>query len=491
MKKTLLYFIILLLPLTLLAGCGNNARPSLEDRIGEVGQKYPASYEGVIERLKSLDVYQQGTHQLVTQDRGTLIIQSPSVDLNEYLGKAVLVKGTLEKGIGDAKDVLTVSNISYVDDSQSAELQAYENQAFGFKFSHPSTWIVKESQEGLSLSLAETKVLSITVFSDQTDLTAFVAGREKAQTAEVTIGAQKALRIITGTQMSFYVPNPPKQKIYLIEYAPTINSVDDKTGADAEREEFYNLLDTFELIYLNQTEGEKCGGMKQIKCPEEQVCQLESDGKYAEGVCAPVGGQASQSNCPFIAPPSNCNQYRIAEYNQKGCPSLYKCIEEGADAQASSYRDLNAVGVKEASTGYYEESFDDKTDKPVEGAETPGEEGGISADGSTELTEKAYTVPDVSAVTGVYANARRGFSLLYPKSWYFASFGAIDGALWKVGFANAEFEESSASLITLSITKEPGGSAYKKIGDVYYVLDGPADLKPVMQKMADSVEESQ
>jgi hypothetical protein len=481
MKKTFICLIILLIPLTLLAGCGNNARPSLEDRIGEAGQNYPTSFEGVIERLKSLDVYQQGTHQLVTDGQGTLIIQSPSVDLNEYLGQKVLVKGTLEKGIGDAKDVFTVTNIFYVDDTKSAELQDYENQAFGFKFSHPSTWIVTEGQDGLSLSLEEKKVVEITVFSDESDLTAFVAGREKSQSTEVTIGAQRALRLITGTRLSFYVPNPPKEKIYLIEYTPGINSVDDKAGADAERELFYNLLDSFELIYLNQTQGEKCGGTEQIKCPDDQVCQLNSGDKDAEGVCAPIGGgQSTRTDCPFIAPPANCNQYRISEYNQKGCPSLYECIDEGAGTQASSYRDLNAVGVEEAPTGYYEEAFDEKNNKPV-----VDEADGISSE------EKKYDVPDVSKVTAVYANARRGFSLLYPKSWYYASFGAIDGALWKVGFSNVEFEEPAAALITLSITKEPGGSAYKKIGDFYYVVDGPADLKPVMKEMADSVEESQ
>lgn len=476
---------IVLIPLILLSGCGNNSRPSLDERIGSGGQEVQSSYEGVIERLGNLDVYQQGTHRLVTEDQESIIIQSPTIDLNQYLGENVLIKGTLEKGIGDAKDVFTVTAISYVDETKSAGSQDYESKTYGFKFSYPSTWILNEGQDELSLTLEEKPVVSITVFSSQTDLTAFASGRESSEPAEVTIGAQKALRYVSGTKLKFYVPNPPKEKIYLIGYTPVANSVDDKTSADSEKEQFYSLLDSFELIFLSQTEGDKCGGMEQVKCPEDQVCQLESDGKYAEGTCAPVGGEATSSNCPFIAPPAGCNQYRISEYGQKGCPSRYECVDAGsADSQAASYRDLNGENTGE---GAVTDENAETSSEEVLIETTPDE---AETEGAT-TEEKQYDVPALSSVTGVYANSRRGFSLLYPKSWYFASFGPVDGALWKVGFSNAEFEEPSAALITLSIMKDSGGSAYKKIGDLYYIVDGPADLDAVMKKMADSVEESQ
>lgn len=483
MKKTFICFIILLTPLILLSGCGNNPRPSLDERIGSVGQEVPGSYEGVIERLGSLDVYQQGTHRLVTENQESVIIQSPSIDLNQYLGENVLIKGTVEKGIGDAKDVFTVTKISYVDETKSVGLQDYENKAYGFKFSHPSTWILKEGQDGIGLTLEEKPIVGMTVFSDQTDLTAFASGRESGEPAEVTIGAQRALRYVSGTELKFYVPNPPKKKIYLISYTPIINPVDDKVAAESEKEQFFNFLDSFELIYLSQTEGEKCGGMKEVACPEDQVCQLESDGKYAEGVCAPVTGEATSTNCPFIAPPANCNEYRISEYSQKGCPSRYECISASSDSQATSYRDLTDGGTGEnAEVTPKESGSEEELIETIPPEETTGE---------TVTEEKQYEVPDISSVTGVYANARKGFSLLYPKSWYYASFGPIDGTLWKVGFANAEFEEPTNAIITLSIMKEAGGTASKKIGDYYYVLDGPADLQAVMKIMADSVEESQ
>lgn len=478
MKKSYIYLIIvLLLPMVLLTGCGKNKRPNLEDRIGETNEEYSGSYEGVIEKLENLDVYQQGTHKLLTEDHGKIIIQSPTIDLNRYLDEEVLVKGTLEKGIGDAKDVFSVSEIFYVDESKSAELQDYENKLYGFSFSHPSTWILDEGEGDLGLRLEEKEIVSIAVFSGKTDMNAFADSREEGESTEVTIGAQRALRFVSGAQLGFYVPNPPKKKIYLIKYVPSINAVDDKKAADAQRELFYDLLDSFELIYLSQVQGEKCGGLQQIECSDEHICQFESDGKYAEGVCVAIGGGSIQTSCPFIAAPTSCNDYRISEYSQKGCPSRYECVGDGAGATSASFRDLNTVDAGKAP-----EDYDIPQDIPQDDQTRTDE---VIED---DTDEKTYEVPDVSDVTTLYGNDRKGFSLLMPKSWYYASFGPVDGTLWKVGYADFGLEEPEEAIITLSLMEEAGGSAYKKIDDIYYVLDGPADLKEVMEKMAETIE---
>lgn len=480
MKKThILIIAILLVPLVLLAGCGRDKRPSLEDRIGDTGQE-SVSYEGVIEKLESLDVYQQGTHKLATEDHGTLIIQSPSIDLNRYLDEEILVKGVMEEGIGDADDVFTVNEISYVDESKQVKLTDYENKLFGFKFSHPSTWLLDEGQGDLGFRFEEKEIVSIAVFSDKTDLDAFAASREDGEPTEVTIGAQRALRYVSGTQLGFYVPNPPKKKIYLIKYIPSINAVDDKKAADSQRNLFYDLLDSFELIFLSQVQGEKCGGLQQIECPEEHICQLESDGKYAEGICVAIGSEATQTSCPYIAPPTSCNQYRISEYSQKGCPSRYECVGDGLGSELASFRDLNLVDAGEIPEDY----------EPPEKDIPLDDQNGTDNATDDNTDEKTYAVPELADVSTLYVNNRKGFSLLMPKSWYYASFGPVDGTLWKVGFADFGLEETEEAIITLSLLEEAGGRAYKKIDDLYYVLDGPADLTEVMKKMADSIEVS-
>ena len=467
MKKTRIYIIVgLLTPLIFLAGCGKESRPSLEERIGESDTLQTGSYEGVIERLETLDVYQQGSHKLITEDDGTIIIQSPSIDLNRYLDEEVLVKGVMEKGIGDAKDVFTVNQISYVDESRAAGSKDYENKSFGFKLTHPSNWLSNEGQNHLKLNFEENEIVQIEVFSDESDLDSFAASKEEGESTEVTIGAQRALRYASENRMTFYVPNPPKKKIYQIQYYPQ---------DEDQLELFYDLLDSFEIIFLSQGEGEACGGLEQIKCPEEHICQLESDGKYAEGTCVPIGGESMQTSCPFIAPPSNCNQYRISEFSPKGCPSRYECVEDGTGVAPASFRDLNVVEAGIQPEDYEppedSDSVDEKDDKE-----------------DSEVNAADYEVPDLSEVTYLYVNERKGFSLLMPRSWYFASFGPVDGSLWKVGFANFGLEENEEAIITMTLTDEAGGKAFKKVDDLFFTFDGPSDLKGVMEKMADSVE---
>ena len=462
MRKTYIYLvIILLLPLILLTGCGKDKRPDLEDR----GMTEQSSYEGVVQSLESLDVYQQGTHKLITKDDGVIIIQSPKINLNQYLDEEVLVQGRMIEGIGDAADVFSVSEITYVDESKQVALESYENKLFGFRFNHPSNWLVSEGVADLGLKFEENEIVSIAVFSDETDLDSFAENRESGQPTEVTIGAQRALRYVYGSRMGFYVPNPPKKKIYLIKFNP---------GDDGQTEAFYDLLDSFELIYLGQLSGEKCGGLQQIECPEDQICQLESDGKYAEGICVAIGGETTLSSCPYIAPPA-CNNYRISEYSQRGCPTRYECVTDETGGSSASYRDLNIVDAGEIPEDY----------------EAPSEDMEDDENGDDEVAEHEYEVPDTSEVTMLYENSRAGFSLLIPRTWYYASFGASGGAQWKIGFADFGLEEPEEAIITLNLLEEPGGKAYKKIDDTYYVFDGPADLTDVMKKMADSVEQSE
>lgn len=477
MKKVIFFFALLFLPLAFLTACGTDSRPSLEDRIGGMGIDDRTSFEGVVKALQNLDLYQEGTHQLVTDAWGTVIIQSPTIDLSRYLDEKVVVKGTMKKGVGELKSVFTVTDISYADESKSAQMETYENQAFGFSFSRPSTWRVSEKQSALSLIVDEKPAVTVTIFSDKTDLTAFAKSQEKGVSTEVTIGAQKALRFTSGDTLSFYVLNPPKKKIYQIIYTPTINAVDDAVGAKAQSGLFYDLLDSFKLLYLTETQGEKCGGTENLKCSTGSVCQLESDAKDAEGTCSEVGGSASASNCPFIAPPTNCKEYRISEYSLKGCPSRYECVsgtsasyKQGASTPS---RDLNVVDTGRISDDF-KDAQDDKENKSDEKEPSQIE--------SEVLGQKPHDVPPLSEVTAEYKSEKKGFSLLYPKKWYYASFGST------IGFADASFENSEDALITLTVSNKDGGVASKKIGDNYYRFDGPADLSAVMKAMLDSVE---
>jgi hypothetical protein len=475
-KKFFLYLMLFLVPALVLAGCGLS-RPTLKDRLGSVIELRDGSYEGVIEPLPSLDVYQMGTHMLITEDDKTVIIQSPSIDLNKYTDKAVRVTGEVTNGIGDALDVLTVTGVEYLDETASGELSDYSNKLFGFSFTYPEAWKLSESSGSVTLSLGEKDIVTIRIYNDEADMDTFVSSQEEGDGVEVTIGAQRSDRFVSDGNMRFYVSNPPKKKVYLIKYVPTVNKVDDEKGAEEELNLFYDFLESFGLIYVTQLTGDKCGGLQQLECPEDYRCELESAGKYAEGVCVPVESDATSASCPFIAPPDNCYDYRISEYSKNGCPARFECVGSGSGSQQPTFRDLNVVDAGKK-----------PDDIPLDNTDQTDEESEMADAEETDESESDYEIPEAADVTREYVNSQKSFTLLYPKNWYYASFGPTDGSLWTVGFADFSLEEPEEALITLKLTEEDGGRTSKKIGDVYYTLSGPVDLAGVMEAIANSIE---
>jgi len=294
------------------------------------------------------------------------------------------------------------------------------------------------------------------------------------------------------------VPNPPKKKVYLITYLPTVNKVDDEDAAQEELDLFYDLLESFQLIYLTQLTGDKCGGLQKLECPEEFRCEFESGGKYAEGICVPTESDATATSCPFISAPVDCYDYRISEYSKNGCPTRFQCVGEDTDTEGPAFRDLNIVdaGRKpeeiEVQDGAIDEEEEEEAaiiipevdDEVLVSSSSDEEE--PAEESSDELSD--YEIPEASDVSREYVNSQKSFTVLYPKNWYFASFGAIDGTLWKVGFADKALEDADEAIITLSLMEKDGGRASKKIGDIYYVVDGPIDLAEAMKAIADSIE---
>ena len=424
----------------LLASCGKEKTPSLQDRLGNQEQAMD-SFEGIIEGI-SKDVYQQGTHQLMDEDGKITFLQSPTINLNKYIGQRVIVKGEVKKGMGKSKPVLVVAKIEYVKGQQeelSEGLKLYENKSLGFRFEYPEAWISEASGSHLSLSFQDESIVQVEVFGHQDDLGTFVSDKEGASGSTVTVAAQSARRLVSGDDIRFYVYSPSQKSIYRLEFSP---SADLKESDDFDRykSQFYDLVQSFQLIYTPKQVGQRCGGEPPAACPDDYFCELNDDSDFAEGVCVQIGS-ASGGSCPIITPPSDCTEFRISDYSQNGCPAAYACVngEDSIDSVEGSDGDV--------------------------GAETSG----------SELTHD-------------YTNDKLGFSMRYPKGWYYASFGSVEGNIGTVGFADHEFEDREEAIITLDIQETDGGKVSKKIGDVYYTFNGPSNLISVMQEMAASVE---
>jgi len=521
--------IILFATFIVLLGC--NSRPGLEDRIVEEGDVI--EYRGVIESL-AINVYQQGTHQIRLADGEFIIIQSSTTDLNKYLDKEVSIKAFEAEQLGNEERVLNISEILLGSGEYSGELLEFENKVNGYNFLYPAIWELGGERGYLSLSSGENTWVEINIIHDQTDLDKYVASQELDSPAAVTIAAQRSLRIIDGPTIRVYVPNPPKKKVYRISFD------DNGQKSELERDLFYNILESFELIYTtNLSKGDVCGGPLNTQCPEDEFCELLSDEKDSKGYCVPLDEVGSDTNCPFIAAPIECRDYRISEYSKNGCPTRYECVSDSEGLRSSADEpSVNTAGligtiekyqnsilkvrnaeiteyeIAEAEsliTVHYESgassfktvySYSPSANEfnfierahYVDNILVSGEEPETSAktiiggDGK-ELTERV-----VSEDVAVYENTHRAFSLLYPKNWYYRSFGAINDTRWLVGFGDSEIDLLSDAVITVSILDEApeSSSLYTKVvdrnEDSVYVVEGPEDLKETVDEMAASIQ---
>ncbi len=506
------------LSLFLLAGCGEKL-PDLEDRIVEEGETQ-TSYTGMIEPIE-IDIYQDGTHKIVTKD-GEIIIQSATVNLGQYIGKKVTVSGSMQKLIDNKSEVFIVEAIQ-LEEAGDGESLIYENKRFGFRFQHPDLWERLEDTDGLTLRSNGVNWVTMEVFDTDTELDEFIAFYEIEDGTPVTIGGQRSVRYTDPREIRLYIPNPSKGKVCKITFDQS------KEGADARKDFFYSLLESFTLLVSRTREGEKCGGEENLTCPEEYRCELESGEADAEGVCVPVDEEISDLDCPFIPAPSGCEDYEPASFNKDGCPTSYRCLDkpdelkeddvssvsdepEKAPAPPSEEEDVVAVFSKYQDTilpaGAEAEQFevvkaqellavvytvDETTFRSVfsyelsadeynfvrkahykKGEErdwvlVEGDEARILYDKTVIETDNGSGIQIIGKDMRLYENPHKDYSVQYPKNWYYRSFGSIENTVWTVGFAEKPLDSVFEALITLRILDEASAGKKEVKGDTCFI----------------------
>ena len=545
MKKIITIIGILLISLTLLAGCGEKP-PSLEDRIIEDVEEQ-TSYTGLIETIE-IDIYQDGTHKIVTEG-GEIAIQSPKINLNHYIDKKVTVFGSMQKLIDNKSEVFTVEKITLEDSEGSGESGKYENKRFGFSFDYPDLWELFEDTDGLTLRSNGVNWVTIDIYNTEAELDEFVASYEIEDGTPVTIGGQRSLRYVESKEIRIYTPNVSKAKIYKI----TFQELED--GGKAQKEFFYSFLESFTIFVSKIKEGEKCGGEENITCPEDFRCELTSDEENAEGICISVDDVSTDLDCPFVSVPSGCLNYKAKNLNKDGCPTSYECLDDPeADHEAGSEESAPTPDVT-SSTDDVVSAFTKYQNKILpEGAEISqfeiieeqsilvaiynleegkfrdlyayepsanefnfvrkahfeqgedrdwvileGEEIRILYD--KEIIKVGSTASGTQVISSdmrLYENSHKDYSVQYPKNWYYRSFGSIENTVWSVGFAEKSLDSIHDALITLRILdessagkKEMKGDQYlieiSRDGDSHFLLEGSLELKEAMDKMEETI----
>ena len=108
------------------------------------------------------------------------------------------------------------------------------------------------------------------------------------------------------------------------------------------------------------------------------------------------------------------------------------------------------------------------------------------------------SVQPISKDMRLYENPHLNFSTQYPKNWYYMSFGAQDGKLWLVGFADKALESKEDAVLTLSVESGSGVGKKTQKGDSYrvevardskshFVLGGPLLYKDTLDRMAEAL----
>jgi hypothetical protein len=527
-----------------LSACGKNP-PSLADRVGQEnpsGQNLE-SYTGVIEPIQ-ISLYEEGTHEIKTDSGETVVIQSPTINLTNYVGKKVTVKGAMRKLAHNTQEVFTVDEIQMAE-GESVTVNDYESRKWGFSFQSPSNWELGEDGDGINLKNNGAETVKVIVSNLDTPLDDFVAAHEVEDGALVTVAGQRSYRYTDASKIRLYVPNASKKRVYRIEFA----------GSESDQAAFYSLLESFKILEGKAAEGDKCGGKEDLSCVEGFRCELSGAEEEAEGVCMPVEDAKTGSDCPFVPKPAGCVNIEPKSMNLNGCPTSYVCADKPTDGSAkpvtepakpttsvdavlaafhtaqsgllpagSEVQQFEIVSEQDLLAVVYKQ--EDKKFKVLYG--TGSEGGGIEfnrlasyqegdkrdwvlSDGKeVKITfDKKIIKPGadlstpqiVSKDLRLYENVIKDFSIQYPKDWYYRSFGAVEGKIWAVGFSDKPFERYDDIVVYLVVDKGESAGKSEVKGDRYriekardatshFVLNGPLAMKDQLEAMAETLKQN-
>jgi len=566
--KKLFKTIICLVSLLILTACFSKEPPSLEERVSETQNEIQTekTYTGTIESF-GVDIYQDGTHKIVTDDNKTVIIQSPTINLNNYLGKKVIITGSMQKLIDNESEVFTVDKIELVGASEMNETTEYKNQSFGFQLKYPNSWVLAETAKAISFKDADTEVAKIDIFSNiDSNLDDYVKSKEAEDGTPVTIGGQRSLRYTDANEIRIYTPNTSKKKVYKITFLKSGENTESSTQL------FYGMLESFTVLESKTETGDKCGGKDNIACKEGYFCELQSDDIDAEGICVSIDKNKTNPDCPFIPVPQGCTNYEAKSFNKDGCPTSYACLDTPADESASldnnpdeittdetiglidtkpilptvpnsydlenkvatAFQDVQAkllpenadlltievvpdqdllVAIYTVDSSKYRTVFEYSSsvngyDFTKKASYVPGEtRDWVLKDGEDIKIVSDKMVLNVGNNSGfttvfkgfrLYENTYKNFSLQYPSSWYYRSFGPIEDSVWTVGFGDKAVDSISDAIVKVSIVNGSSGGKSEIKDDKYnieverdssthFVLESPTSMKDTIDKMAGTI----
>lgn len=157
------------------------------------------SYTGVINEL-GVSIYMQGTHKLTLENGQFLILESSTLDLNNYLGRSVRVTGDVQPTVEEGGMIMRVETVSTMEQSSEESSESSDTADSSSESSIASATSSKEAATNIASSRAAASVAAAS--SASTD-----ASDAKAQAmAKANMGTANWTQQYCSKQMGFCAP---------------------------------------------------------------------------------------------------------------------------------------------------------------------------------------------------------------------------------------------------------------------------------------------
>lgn len=190
-----------------LGACAFNAAPTDEGTSSSSSSSASSesviedvSYTGIIHEL-GVSIYMQGTHKLVLENGQFLILESNSLDLNNYLERSVRVTGDVRPTVEEGGMIMRVETVSAME--QSSDISASSDMSESSVDSSSSAASIASSRAAVS-SIASSRAASSIAAASSSSV---IAVDVKAQAmAKANMGAASWTQQYCSKQIGFCAP---------------------------------------------------------------------------------------------------------------------------------------------------------------------------------------------------------------------------------------------------------------------------------------------
>jgi hypothetical protein len=356
-------------------------------------------FNGILE-ANTLSVNNRSTHILRQNEGIQILLKSSKIFLSSYENTSVKVTGIFEE-FRNGNKVLEIQSIEEIEEISNEDVNDLETKEMDWKkfqeaqnyysFSYPEAWKVLLARKVLYLQENGENIIKITMFDNSKDqqLSDFV----KDTFTQVTVNKANALRVKTEKGFDLYLKNI--SKIIKIRVYNDFSRELDKNN-NVKEKWLFTFLESF-LLSSEVISIQKCGGAENINCADGFRCEIY---KGNMGICKDI------------------------------------TKNENYDEFGSSLKNSNTSSTLELTE-------EDALEPEV-----------LEDNSAQDVDTNTIEIDDLPVLDGApYVNKHMNYTLLYPKSWWYKSFGSVGENIWHTEFGEKEIENIGEGSMIVEIKK--------------------------------------